>query len=54
MLDMNDLKDNDVEIMEWSPESPDMNPIENSGKIPAQNVTTRNLRNAEDLGIKLH
>ena len=50
---MNYVKDQGVEFMDWPPQSPDMNPIENLWKTLGQNVMARNPAKVEDLWIKL-
>ena len=43
----------DFEIMDWPPQSPDLNPIENLWKTLGVKVMERNPTNTEDLWVKL-
>ena len=43
----------DFEIVDWPPQSPDLNHIENLWKTLGLKVTERNLTNTEDLWVKL-
>ena len=43
------LSDEDVPDMEWSAQSPDMNPIENVWKLLNERAKEKNLRNDEEL-----
>ena len=43
----------DLEIMDWPPQSPDLNPIENLWKTLGVKVMERNPTNTEDLWVKL-
>ena len=50
---MSYLSEQDFEIMDWPPQSPDLNPIENLWKTLGVKVTERNPTNMEDLWVKL-
>ena len=47
------LSEQDFEIMDWPPQSPGLNPIENLWKTLGLKVMERNLTNTEDLWVKL-
>ena len=50
---MSYLSEQDFEIMDWPPQSPDLNPIENLWKTLRVKVMERNPSNTEDLWVKL-
>ena len=50
---MSYLSEQDFEIMDWPPQSPDLNPIENLWKTLEVKVMERNPTNTEDLWVKL-
>ena len=50
---MSYLSEQDFEIMDWPPQSPDLNPIENFWKTLGVKVMERNPTNTEDLWVKL-
>ena len=50
---MSYLSEQDFEIMDWPPQSPDLNPIENLWKTLGVKVMERNPTNTEDLWVKL-
>ena len=50
---MSYLSEQDFEIMDWPPQSPDLNPIENLWKTLGGKIMERNPTNTEDLGVKL-
>ena len=50
---MSYLREQDFEIMDWPPPSPDLNPIENLWKTLGVKVMERNPTNTEDLWVKL-
>ena len=50
---MSYLSEQDFEIMDWPPQSPDLNPIENLWKTLGVKVMERNPTNMEDLWVKL-
>ena len=50
---MSYLSEQDFEIMDWPPQSPDLNPIENLWKTLGVKVMERNPTNTEDLWMKL-
>ena len=50
---MSYLSKQDFEIMDWPPQSPDLNPIENLWKTLGVKVMERNPTNTEDLWVKL-
>ena len=50
---MSYLSEQDFEIMDWPPQSPDLNPIENLWKTLGVKVIERNPTNTEDLWVKL-
>ena len=50
---MSYLSEKDFEIMDWPPQSPDLNPVENLWKILGEKVMERNPTNTEDLWVKL-
>ena len=50
---MSYLSEQDFEIMDWPPQSPDLNPIENLWKTLGMKVMERNTTNTEDLWVKL-
>ena len=50
---MSYLSEQDFEIMDWPPQSPDLNPIENLWKTFGVKVMERNPTNTEDLWVKL-
>ena len=50
---MSYLSEQDFEIMDWPPQSPDLNPIENLWKILGVKVREINPTNTEDLWVKL-
>ena len=50
---MSYLSEQDFEIMDWPPQSPDSNPIENLWKTLAVKVMERNPTTTEDLWVKL-
>ena len=50
---MSYLSEQDFEIMNWPPRSPDLNPIENLWKTLGEKVMERNPTNTEDLWVKL-
>ena len=50
---MSYLSEQDFEIMDWPPQSPDLNPIKNLWKTLGVKVTERNPTNTEDLWVKL-
>ena len=47
------LSEQDFEIMDWPPQSPDLNPIENLWKTLGVKFLERNPTNTEDLWLKL-
>ena len=47
------LSEQDFEIMDWPPQSPDLNPIENLWKTLVVKLMERNPTNTEDLWVKL-
>ena len=47
------LSEQDFKIMDWPPQSPDLNPIENLWKTLGVKVMERNPTNTEDLWVKL-
>ena len=50
---MSYFSEQDFEIMDWPPQSPDLNPIENLWKTLGVKVMERNPTNTEDLWVKL-
>ena len=50
---MSYLSEQDFDIMDWPPPSPDLNPIENLWKTLGVKVMERNPTNTEDLWVKL-
>ena len=50
---MSYLSEQDFEIMDWPPQSPDLNPIENLWKTLGVKIMERNPTNTEDLWVKL-
>ena len=50
---MSYLSEQDFEIMDWPPQSPDLNPIENLWKTLGMKVMARNPTNTDDLWEKL-
>ena len=50
---MSYLSEQDFEIMDWPPQSPDLNPIENLWKILGVKVREGNSTKTEDLWVKL-
>ena len=50
---MSYLSEQDFKIMDWSPQSPDLNPIENLCKTLGVRVMERNPTKTEDLWVKL-
>ena len=50
---MSYFREQDFEIMDWPPQSPDLNPIENLWKTLGVKVMERNPTNTEDLWVKL-
>ena len=50
---MSYLSEQDFKIMDWPPQSPDLNPIENLWKTLGVKVMERNPTNTEDLWVKL-
>ena len=50
---MSYLSEQDFEIRDWPPQSPDLNPIENLWKTLGVKVMERNPTNTEDLWVKL-
>ena len=50
---MSYLSEHDFEIMDWPPQSPDLNPIENLWKTLGVKVMEINPTNTEDLWVKL-
>ena len=50
---MSYLSEQDFEIMDWPPQSPDLDPIENLWKTLGVKVMERNPTNTEDLRVKL-
>ena len=50
---MSYLTEQDFEIMDWPPQSPDLNPTENLWKTLGVKVMERNPTNTEDLWVKL-
>ena len=50
---MSYLSEQDFEIMDWPPQSPDINPIENLWKALRVKVMERNPTDTEDLRMKL-
>ena len=50
---MSNLSEQDFEIMDWPPQSPDLNAIENLWKTLGVKVMERNPINTEDLWVKL-
>ena len=50
---MSYLSEQDFEIMDWPPQRPDLNPIENLWKTFGVKVMERNPTNTEDLRVKL-
>ena len=50
---MSYLIEQDFEIMDWPPQNPDLNPIENLWKTLGVKVMERNPTNTEDLWVKL-
>ena len=50
---MSYLGEQDFEIMDWPPQCPDLNPIENLWKTLGVKVMERNPSNTEDLWVKL-
>ena len=50
---MSSFSEQDFEIMDWPPQSPDLNPIENLWKTLGVKVMERNPTNTEDLWVKL-
>ena len=50
---MSYLSEQDFEIMDWPPQSPDLNPIENLWMTLGVKVMERNPTNTEDLWVKL-
>ena len=50
---MSYLSEQDFEIMDWTPQSPDLNPIKNLWKTLVVKVMEINPTNTEDLGVKL-
>ena len=50
---LNYLQEKKVELLDWPPQSPDLNPIENLWKTLGQNVMAQNPANTEDLWRKL-
>ena len=46
---MSYLREQDFEIMDWPPQSADLNPIENLWKTLGEKVMERNPTNTEDL-----
>ena len=49
MVVMNFLKAENVTVMDWSPQSPDLNSIENVGKTRGERSKTRNPKTTEQL-----
>ena len=47
------LSEQDFEIMDWPPQSPDLNPIETLWKTLGVKVMKRNPTNTDDLLVKL-
>ena len=47
------LSGEDVTVMEWPDQSPDMNPIENVWKLLNERAKEKNLRNVEELWTNL-
>ena len=47
------LSEEDVTVVEWPAESPDMNPIENVWKLLSERVKEKNPRNVEELWTNL-
>ena len=47
------LSEEDVTVMEWPAQSPDMNPIENVWKLLNERVKEKNPRNVKELWINL-
>ena len=45
---LNYLKEENEELLDWPPQSPDLNPIENLWKTLGENVMARNSTNTED------
>ena len=43
------LEEEGIAVMEWPPQSPDMNPLENEWKISGDKVQDRNPQNIDDL-----
>ena len=43
------LQEEGIAVMKWSPQSPDMNPIENVWKIIGEKAQNRNPQNIDDL-----
>ncbi len=50
---MSYLSEQYFEIMDWPPQSPDLNPIENLWKTLGVKVKERNPTNTDDLWVKL-
>lgn len=47
------LKEQNVDVFDWPPQSPDLNPIENLWSTIGNRVSARNPTNTEDLWLKL-
>ena len=47
------LSEEDVTVMEWPAQTPDMNPIQNVWKLPKERAKKQNSRNVKELWTNL-